>query len=186
LDFFEYILIITSVIFALAVAQILSGISRVAQSTSTIRPFLPHSTWVFNFFIFVFLIWWATWEFRDIEWTFPKYAYMLIAPTLLFFACSLLIPQHFEAAEVKMEEHFFRIRRPLFASYFIATLAVVIDGNLLSDEPLWHSGRFGHLALLGLAIWGYVSTNKTAHKVISLMTLLAFVSLIALRFWNPR
>ena len=107
LDLFEFILIITSVIFALAVAQILSGISRIAQSTSTIRPFLPHSVWVFNLFIFIFLIWWASWEFRDTQWTFPQYAYMLIAPTLLFFACSLLVPQELEGEEVSMEEHFF-------------------------------------------------------------------------------
>ena len=48
--------------------------------------------WVFNLFIYIFLIWWATWEFRAVDWTFPQYAYLLIAPTLLFFVCSLLIP----------------------------------------------------------------------------------------------
>ena len=39
MDLFEFILIITSVIFALAVAQILSGISRIAQSAVAVRPF---------------------------------------------------------------------------------------------------------------------------------------------------
>ena len=186
MDLFEFILIITSVIFALAVAQILSGISRIAQSKTRIKPFIPHSIWVFNLFIFIFLIWWASWEFRDTEWTFPQYAYMLIAPTLLFFACSLLVPQRLEGAEVCMEDHFFRIRRPLFISYFFAALAAILDGNLLADEPVWHEGRIGHLAILGLAIWGYVSSNRNAHKMIAAMTMLAFVVLIAIRFWNPR
>jgi hypothetical protein len=48
LDHFEFILIITSVIFALAVAQVLSGVSRIAQSKSDIRFFLPHSIWALN------------------------------------------------------------------------------------------------------------------------------------------
>jgi hypothetical protein len=185
LDHFEFILIITSVIFALAVAQILSGISRIAQSKSTIQAFLPHSIWVINLFVFIFLVWWVSWEFRNVQWTFPRYAYMLMAPTLLYFACSLLVPQQLEGPEVSMEEHFFRIRRPLFTSFFFTTLVVMVDGDLLADEPLWHSGRFGNLVMLGLAIWGYVSTNKNAHKVIAIITTLVFMVLIAVRFWNP-
>jgi hypothetical protein len=185
LDHFEFILIITSVIYALAIAQILSGISRIAQSGTKIRPFFPHWIWVINLFVFIFLIWWASWEFRDVQWTFPLYAYMLLAPTLLYFACSLLVPQHFEGTQISMEEHFFKIRRPLLGSFFFATLVVMVDGDLLNYEPLWHSGRFGNLAMLGLAIWGYVSTNRIAHKFIALITLLVFAALIAVRFWNP-
>lgn len=186
MDLFEFILIITSVIFALAVAQILSGISRIAQSPATIRPFLAHTLWVFNLFIFIFLIWWATWEFREVQWTFPQYAYMLIAPTLLYFACSLLVPRRLEGREVSMEVHFFRIRRPLFVAYFLAALAVIIDGNLLGDEPLWHNGRYGHIAILGLAVLAYFSDNRNAHKLISILTLSAFAALVVVRFWDPR
>jgi hypothetical protein len=174
------------VIFALAVAQILSGVSRIAQSTSPVRLFLPHSVWVFNLFVFLFLSWWASWEFREIEWTFPRYAYMLIAPTLLYFACSLLIPQRLMGAAISMEEHFFLIRRPLFASYFFAYSAAMVDGNVLAEEPLWYPGRLGQIPILGLAIWAYVTTNRFAHNLISVATLIMFLALITLRFWNPR
>lgn len=186
MDLFEFILIITSVIFALAVAQILAGISRIAQAEARISYFLPHSLWVFNLFIFIFLIWWASWEFRDVVWTFPQYAYMLIAPTLLFFACSLLIPQQINGDEVRMDDHFFRIRRPLFLSYFFATFAVIVDGNLLADEPLWHNGRWAHIGLLSLAIWAWFSSSRKAHLLIAILTTLALVAITALRFWNPR
>jgi len=118
-------------------------------------------------------------------WSVPQ-ADMLLAPTLLFFACSLLVPQRLEGAEVSMETHFFRIRRPLFVSYIFAYLAAMVDGNVLADEPLWYGGRSGQILILGLAIWAYASTNKNAHKIIAVMTLLVFVALIALRFWNPR
>ena len=186
LDLFEFILIITSVLYALAVAQILAGVSRLAQSGLRINTFLPHSLWVFNLFAFIFLVWWASWEFRGIAWTFPKYAYMLIAPTLLFFACSLLLPGRVQGADVSLEEHFFRIRRPFFAAYFLAALAVMVDGNLLSNEPLWHGGRYMHLAILGLSGWAFLTTHRTAHKIIAVAMLLAFVALIAVRFWDPR
>ena len=186
MDLFEFILVITSVIFALAVAQILSGISRVAQTTATVRYYFPHSLWTLNLFLFIFLIWWASWEFRDIEWTFPRYAYMLIAPTLLFFSCSLLVPQQLTDSNADLEEHFFRIRRPLFASYFLAALTVMIDGNLLSNEPVWHNGRYAQAVVLAAAIWAYIATNRKAHRTIAVVTTLAFFVLIATRFWNPR
>lgn len=185
LDLFEFILIITSVIFALAVAQILSGISRIAQSMVRVELCLTHAVWGFNLFIFIFLIWWASWEFRNVDWTFPKYAYMLIAPTLLYFACTLLVPQPLVGENANMEDHFFRIRRPLFVAYFFAALVVIVDGVLLVDEALWHQARYGHLAILGLAGWGFFTPGRYAHKVIAIMNSLAIVGLIVFRFWSP-
>ena len=186
MDHFEFILIITSVIFALAVAQILSGVSRIAQSKSTIRYSLPHSIWVINLFVFIFLVWWVNWEFRDIQWTFPRYAYMVLAPTLLYFACSLLLPQQVDDSEFNMEEHFFQIRRPLFISFALTTLVVMVDGDVLGVEPLWHTGRIGNLAMLILAIWGYMSAKRKTHSFVAGLILLVFVGLIAVRFWTPR
>jgi hypothetical protein len=186
LDLFEYILILTSVIYALAVAQILAGVSRMAQSPSTIKGYLPQKIWIFNLFLFIFLIWWATWEFRTVEWTFPQYAYLLIAPTLLFFVCSLLTPLHFELEETNIEAHFMRVKRPFFATYFLAVVAVVIDGNLLSNEPVWHSGRYGHVVLLAASIWGYFSSSRKGQIAVAVITLGALTVTTVARFWVPR
>ena len=173
-------------IFALAVAQILSGVSRVAQSKSEVRLFLPHSIWVINLFVFIFLIWWVSWEFRDVQWTFPRYAYMVLAPTLLYFACSLVMPQQINSPEFRLDKHFLQIRRPLYLSFALTTLVVMIDGDVLGEEPLWHSGRIGNLAMLSLAIWGYASANRKAQSFIAGLVLLIFIGLVAFRFWSPR
>jgi hypothetical protein len=186
LDLFEYILILTSVIYALAVAQILAGVARIAQSPVPVQHYLPHSIWIFNLFLFIFLIWWATWEFRTVDWTFPQYAYLLIAPTLLFFVCSLLTPLNFEHGTVDIEAHFSRVQRPFFATYFLAVLVVVVDGNLLSDEAMWHSGRYGHVLLLTSAVWGYFSSSKKGQIAVAFLTLAAFVATVVARFWFPR
>ena len=186
MDLFEYILILTSVIFALAVAQVLSGVSRMAQSTSTINGYLPQKIWIFNLFLFIFLIWWATWEFRTVDWSFPQYAYLLIAPTLLFFVCSLLTPVHFEHEAINIEAHFIRVKRPFFATYFLAVVAVVVDGNLLSNEPIWHNGRYGHLFLLAAPVWGYFSTSRKGQIAVAVITLVALVATTVVRFWVPR
>lgn len=186
MDLFSYILILTSVIYALAVAQILDGVSRLVQYPHPVRTFAPHTIWVTNLFIFIFLVWWASWEFRELEWTFPTYVYMLIAPTLLFLACSLLIPQRLGDDDVDLESHFFRIRRLFFGAYFFGALAVMIDGNVLSEEAIWHSGRISHVVIIGAAIAGYLSTSKRVHLVSAVMTLVAYSGVALTRFFVPR
>ena len=185
MDLFEYILIMTSVIFAMAVAQLLLGFSRLAQSSVRIRPYLAHSVWALILFVMIFANWWANWEFRSMAWTLPMYAYMLIAPTLFFFACTLLVPQDFEHDEVDLAEHFLRIRQPFLWAFFVASFAIPIDGSLLADEPLWHPGRIGHAAIVFGALWGIGTQNKRTHNAIALCVLSGLVWAMYSRAWNP-
>ena len=123
-------------IYALVVAQILSGVSRLMQSTAQVRTFLPHSLWVLILFLFIFLVWWATWEFRDLEWNFAQYAFILLPPTLLFLACSVIIPQRLAEDKVDLEAHFFGVRRPLMWTFLAIVVVGTLDGPLLGTEPL--------------------------------------------------
>jgi len=186
LDLFFYILILTSVLFALAVAQILEGVSRLVQTSQPVRTYLPHTVWVLNLFVYIFLIWWATWEFRTVEWSFLSYVYMLIAPTLLFLACSSLMPREPGDEGFDLERHFNRVRRLFFSAYALATLAVVADGNVLADEALWHGGRIGHIAILTAAVVGYSNSSKKVDLAIALVTSVAFAALSVTRFLLPR
>ena len=171
----------TSVIFAMAVPQILLGLSRLAQSPATIRPYLAHSVWALDLFVLIFANWWANWEFRAVDWSLPMYAYMLVPPTLLFFACSLLFPQDSEMGEVDLTAHFFRIRRPFLLSFFFVSLAVVLDGSLMAQEALWHPGRIGHAFILAAPLWGLSTENKRSHNAAAIVVLLALGWSVAAR-----
>lgn len=180
---FEFILIMTSVIYALGVAKILSGVSRLASSTGTVRTFIAHSLWVVILFTSIFLVWWATWEFRAIDWTFPQYAYLLLAPSLLYFACSLVMPEPNGDEEVDLAAHFFRVRRPLMWTFLAFTIVIVLDGPLLGTEPLLHPARVWHATWLLAAIAGIVSHGRRAHIAIAAIILSTSVILVATRFW---
>jgi hypothetical protein len=119
LDLFKFILIITSVVYALALAQILTGIARLAQAETAIRLFLPHTVWIAVLFI----------------------AILFVSPILIFFATSLLIPQSITEAGTNLEKHFNKIRRPVLISYFIVLVAQFVDGTLLANQPWRFPGR---------------------------------------------
>ena len=186
MDLFEFILIITSVIYAMAVAQILAGVSRLAQTDAKIRLYPPHSLWTFTLFIWIFLVWWSAWEFRDLDWTFPSYLFMALAPTLVFFACSLLFPQTINDKELDLEAHFLRIRRPFIGAFLLATLAAVLDGSILSDEPLWFPSRVGHIVLIGTVFTGLFTTNRRAQSLIATVAVSALIYIAITRLWVPR
>ena len=185
MDLFEFILVITSVVYALALAQILLGVGRLAQTEATIRLFLPQTLWVVILFLTILTTWWAGWEFRSVEWVFPKYSYMMITPVFIFFSASLIIPQRTEVAEVDLNKHFLKIKRLVLSSYFIAILAQFADGPVLANEPLWFPGRIFQAAILGTVLLGAFTTKRRLQELSSIVVLLFLAFVTLTRFWNP-
>jgi hypothetical protein len=185
LDLFEYILVITSVVYALAMAQVLSGIGRLAQTEATIRLFLPHSLWVMALFLSILMFWWAGWEFRSVAWTFPKYVYTMITPICMFYSSTLIVPARTDDEDVNLKKHFSKVRKPVIWSFFVALLTQFADGPILADEPLWFTGRLLQAVLLSAVILGALAENKRLQALspIGLLLFLAFVSIT--RLWTP-
>jgi len=176
----------TSVIYALGVAHILSGVSRMATAEGQVRTFIAHTLWVVILFTSIFLAWWATWEFREVAWTFPRYSYLLLAPTSLYFACSLVMPEPSRDGDgdVDLEAHFFRVRRPLMWTFLVFTVVVVLDGPYLGTEPLVHPVRILHATWFLAAVLGTQSRGRRTHVAVATVILSTSAILVATRFWS--
>ena len=111
---------------------------------------------------------------------------MLIAPTLVFFTCSLLIPKETTKQELDLEVHFLRIRRPFLWSFALATFVAVMDGSVLADEPLWFPTRIGHVALVTSVLVGLYTENKLVQNTIAAIVMVTLVYITITRLWNPR
>jgi hypothetical protein len=185
LDLFEFILVITSVVYALAMAQVLTGVGRLAQTEATIQWFLPHTLWIVILFMSILVTWWAGWEFREVEWVFPKYVYMLITPISFFFSSSLIIPQRTDGQEVNLEKHFLKIKGPALWAYFIGMLAQFADGPLLASEPLWFPGRVLQIGALSAVLLGILTEKGRLQALSSAGLLLFFIYVTLTRFWAP-
>ena len=185
MELFEYILIIASVVYALALAQILTGFGHMAQTEVRIRLYFPHAVWIAIVFVMILLTWWAGWEFRGIEWTFPKYIFLFVSPILAFFATILLIPQNIGESGVDLEKHFNRVRRPMAWSFFGVLVAQFVDGSLLTTEPWWFPGRIPQLAVLGATIGVALTENRRLQGVFSVGILVFLLFMSVVRFWFP-
>jgi hypothetical protein len=185
LELFEFILIITSVVYALALAQILTGIARLAQTEATNELYFPHTVWTAILFIAILLTWWAGWEFRGVEWTFPKYVYLFVSPILIFFAASLMIPQRIAESGVNLEKHFKKVQRPVLWSYFTVLVIQFVDGSLLATEPWWFPGRLPQLAVLGAVAGCALTKSRRLQSAFSIGVLVFLIYVVIVRFWIP-
>ncbi len=185
MDFFEFILIITSVIYALCMAPLLSGFVRILQFDGEIKHFLPHAAFSLYLFILVPLLWWTMWLFRDVDWHFATYFYMIIEPAIMFVACSLIIPQRLNDQSINLENHYYKIRVPLLTSLLLLAILVFADGVVFGTEAVWISRR--PVQVLGLLIiaWALVDRRKSAQYVAALGSLLLAFTLLAIWFWVP-
>jgi len=185
MDFFEFILIITSVIYALCLAPLLSGVVRLLQTDKPIRHFFPHSLWTIQMFFSVIVVWWTMWGFREVEWHFATFLYVVIEPTILYLGCSLTFPQTFDGPEVDLERHMTKVWRPLLVTMFVMSSLIFLDGVILVAEPLWHSARPFQILMLTTLAWSFFYNRRVTFFVTPVVLLVSISIIVTLRFWSP-
>jgi len=185
MDFFEFILIITSVVYALCMAPLLSGIVRVLQFDGKRTFFLPQAVFAAFLFLMVPMLWWTMWIFRDIDWHFATYFYMIIEPAVMFIACSLIFPQRLDHDELNLERHYYKIRTSFLISCLVLGVLVFADGVVIGTEPVWHELRYLQIFFLAILIWGLADRRRLAQYVAALGSLIAAFILLYMGFWLP-
>ncbi|MEE4175183.1 MAG: hypothetical protein V2I57_13105 [Xanthomonadales bacterium] len=167
MSLFEFIVSMISVLIALAVAQLLISVGRLAQSHGRVVPYLPHVLWNVAIFLIAFLHWWSLWDFRDLAWNSAMFFYSLMGPLLLFFAVTLLSPNPRADDEVIDLEAHYRAIRVLFLWVFLAGLVfMTLDGPLFGTEPPFNTLRATQ-SLFALCVIVALVSERTAVQVLS-------------------
>ena len=174
-----------SVIYALSVAPLLSGVVRIAQSNVSVRHYLPQAIWVANTFLLILISWWALWGFRSVEWTFSDFVLISIEPVLLYFMCSLLYPQRIDEAQIDLESHFKKVCGVLYVGTFIFILLVSFDGLILGIEPAWNINRYFQGAVLAIIAWAFLDRRPVPQLSASILYLMTAIGFIGLRWFSP-
>ena len=170
---FEYAMVLVSIVIALGVAQLLSGASEFVRSS---RVYLGHSFWVLALFLVHVQLWWAMWDLHDrASWTFLTFLYLLLGPTLLFFATNLLLPRT-ATESMDWESHFFAVRRWFFASMGVIVLWGISVTWLVGDVPLSHPYRITQVGRLLFFLGGITSANRRVHVWLPVGYILYFVA----------
>lgn len=178
---FEYIMVMVSIILALALAQLLRAVTELITST---RSYWVHTIWVITLVLMVVQFWWAYWDFNSIQtWSFGIYLSILLLPTLVFLMAYLLVPAQ-RAEDTDWKAHFRGISRWFFGMLIVLTLGGTFLSAIYLGTPLTHPYRAFQLVFLGLAITGLFLRSDIGQGAVAVSFLSFFlISQAAIRMY---
>lgn len=164
-----------SLVLAIGVTHLVQGVANLVRLRGSIKIEPLPLVWAASLFLVAALYWWSLWDLRAAEWRFPLFFFMLLAPTLLYVAASLLISTAAVEAGATMQSEFDRIRVPFMVIMAAFSVVVTWDGWIVGTESAWTRYRPVQLWSIGLYVAGAVVGNVRAQQVIAWLVLLTYV-----------
>ena len=124
MSLFEYIMVLTSILIGLGIAELLQGIVRMLRTDFKEGFYLPQIFWSSFLFLYLVIVWWSRWDLSEnFHWTFFQLMMSLVGPVLAFIAAGLMFARNRTA-----REYYFRQQKTMF------TLLPLIASSSLAHE----------------------------------------------------
>jgi hypothetical protein len=174
MEMFEYVVVLTSIIIGLGMAQLLLGVTRLIQHPEHARPYWIHLCWVLYMFLFSVFWWWWEFQLGAIEvWTFGVYLFVILYAFLVFLLCALLFPSNFAGYD-GFKGYFYDKRGWFFGVLLFSTLVDLGDAVIKGMDYLYGLGIQYTIATVGtmvLAAIAIFSRNEKFHAAFVLVIL---------------
>jgi predicted Na+-dependent transporter len=183
MQIFEFVLVMASLVLAIGFTSLLSVVATIISRRHAHALSWYPLIWIATLFLYVPGYWWSLWDFREVEWTFPSYFYLLLMPTFLYIAMRLLGEALVPEDGRSKAETFEQVRMPFFLALILTQIAGAVDGWLLSVAPLVNSLRVVQVLLIVLYAVGALTANVTVQKVVAAANfVLMVVAMFGLRY----
>lgn len=185
MEFFNYVMVLASVIVGLAVAHLLQGVVKMAQEADRTKLYWVHLLWIVLMFHNALFWWW--WEFSlgdTPRWTFELYIFILYFAVLLYVICAILVPSgpgHY----ADYRAYFFARRRWLFGLLLVFSLFDFIDSAVKGPAHLAALGwpYYASVSIRSLLLLGAMKTrNEKYHATVVILFIANMVLLAFLNF----
>jgi hypothetical protein len=150
-EFFNYVMVLASVIVGLAVTHLLQGVARLIQHPARRKLYWVHLLWVALMFLNALFLWW--WEYQlstTRHWTFELYVFVISFSVVLYLICAVLMPSELrDYADYRA--YYYSRRRWLFGLLLLFSLMDLADSAIKGPA---------HLAWLGWPYFAVVATRS--------------------------
>jgi hypothetical protein len=139
---FEHVTLLLSVIFALAMTQILWSATELVWEREKVRFYGLHAVWMVTALLGLLAYWLTIWDLTTVKrWTGLEIALLFFPAIIQYFACSLLSMKREGGEDIDMKAFYEKQRPAIFTAFSLMWLTAMIptfaDGNNLAG-----SGRF--------------------------------------------
>jgi hypothetical protein len=141
MNLFEYVGVLGSIVVGLALAHILTGVSRTLQALGRIRVYWVHSVWTLNITVYLVFFWWFMYHWSGVEsWDFFLFVFLLLYAVTLYLISALLFPGEVSPG-FDFKEHYFQNKRWVFGflsfAYVLDTFETTTKAALGLKEIAW-------------------------------------------------
>jgi hypothetical protein len=177
---FAYTAGLTSIVLALGVTRIFSGLGTTVEHRKTVRVYWVHLIWALNLFLFITLEWWIRfrWHTQN-EWNFFLLLFLLLSPSVSFLLSVILFPG--TIAKTDFKQQFFQNRRWFFS---LAAILPPLDAADTLLKGFAHFQAQGIIypiylsILLLLTVLGVFLESEAYHKFFAIFFLCCLVGFI--------
>lgn len=156
---FEYLMVMVSMVLALALAQLLRGTTEIFTNPNR---YWVHSAWVLVMIFLVIQSWWAFWDWNRVaDWNLLSFLFLLSFPIGVFIAAYLLIPAN-RSADMDWNSHFYAVKSWLFVTIAFVEIVGIGLSWLLLGTSLLHPYRIFQSSLVITIIIGAIASS---HRV---------------------
>lgn len=149
MDTFSYLSVLTSIILALGITRLLTGLGSLLQARSQVRIYWVHLLWTLNVFLFLVLNWWILFRWHTQQaWSFFLFLFVLLSPTVAYLLTALLVPDSFQT-DFDFKQHFYNNHRWFFT---LAALLPLIDAMDTALKGRRHFTAQGPLYILTILL----------------------------------
>ena len=157
-----------SLLLAIGVTHLVQNAAVLVRRRRQVRLEPVVFVWAASLFLVAALYWWSLWDFREVAWRFPLFFYMLLAPTLLHVAASLLVSgASGSETAVDGRSEFKQVRTPFMIVMALFSVVVMGDGWVVGVEPVWTVYRPLQLWSVALYVVGALLKNPRAQHLIA-------------------
>jgi len=183
MEIFEFVLVMVSLVLAIGFTSLLSVVASMISHRQSRKIEWYPLIWIATLFLYVPGYWWSLWDFRSVAWTFPAYFFLLLMPTCLYIAMSLLGEALDSEDDTSRVEAFDQVRIPFFVALIIMQITGALDGWLLSVEPILNALRWVQIILVLFFIAGAISPRLAVQKVVAVVNLVLMIfAMFGLRY----
>jgi hypothetical protein len=186
MDPFAYLSVLTSIVLALGITRLLSGVGRLLQDRSHIQIYWVHLLWTLNVFLYLVLNWWILfrWHSRQ-NWSFFLFLFVLLSPTISYLLTVLLMPDPFPDG-LDLKQHFFDNHQWFFTLAALLPIIDALDTLLKGREHFMAQGSLYILTILLLFILNVVAARIRDERYHTFFVVFFFIYLLGFIAINLR
>jgi len=178
---FEYVGVLVSIVVGLAMAHILTGVSRTLQALGQIKLYWVHALWTVNIMAYLVFFWWFMYHWSGVEsWNFFLFVFLLLYAVALYLISALLFPGEVSSG-FDFREHYFRTNRWVFGFLTVAYVLDIIETTSKAVLGLKEIPALWFPVVIPSAIGAVIAAftrNERFHKIFApvwLILLLIFI-----------